>query len=249
MSATESIPCIELPNPKPMKISLPLGGELKSVMDMSKGPPTDCTLIHGLMLQLGPALAGIECYLKLLKVITALQDIDLTKPSSITGVVTAAADFAKTCLPNPIKFACTILDVVKLIIAYLKCIIEAVESVLKFQVGIDFSASDGNPVLKASLDCARNNSEASMAQIREALEAITAILGMIDPVLKVADPVLVGPVKDALKLIPETVTTLKQILGGGVALEVPGAKDPLKTLGEIRYALTNVEQVLDSVPC
>lgn len=249
MSATNDIPCIELPNPKSMKIRLPLGGTLSSVFDISKGPPADCTLIHGLMLQLAPALAGIECFLKLLNVITALQKINLTDPKTITEIINAAAKFTDTCLPQPLHFACTILDIVKLIIAYLKCIIEAVESVLKFQVGIDFNAANGNPVFKASLDCSRNNSDASMAQIKEALEGIKAILSLIDPVLKVAEPVLVGPVKDALKIIPETLTTLEQILGGSVAVGVPGTKDALKTLDEIRNTLTNIQQVLDAVPC
>ena len=87
MADSSSIPCIELPNPKPLKISLPFGGDLKSVMDISKGPPSDCTLIHGLMLQLVPALSGMECFLKVLKVVQAMTNINIDTLPEIAKAV------------------------------------------------------------------------------------------------------------------------------------------------------------------
>src|SRR6266516_1354357 len=247
MPASNSIPCIKLPNPKPLKISLPLGGELKSVMDISKGPPSDCTLIHGLMLQLAPTLAGLECFLKLVKLISALKNIS---PTTFGDIISAATDFLSTCLPVPIKFACTILDVVKLIIAYLKCVIQAVESILNFQVGINLGATDGNPILKASLNCAQNNADASTAQIKEALAAVQSLLTLIEPVLEVAEPALPGPVKDALKAIPDILAALGPILeGGGAAVGVPGTQDIVRTLDDLKSTLEQLEQTLDAIPC
>src|SRR5262249_8330750 len=152
-----SIPCIELPNPKPLKISLPFGGDLKSVIDISKGPPSDCTLIHGLMLQLAPALASMECFLKVLKVVQAMSNISVT---SLPDIAKAVGEML-ACFNVFAKIPCMIVDVLKVIIAYLKCIIEGVESIFKFQIGINFGAAAGNPVLLASLNCAQNNANAS----------------------------------------------------------------------------------------
>jgi hypothetical protein len=247
MSTADSIPCIQLPNPKPLKISLPFGADLKSVVDLSKGPPSDCTLIHGLMLQLAPALAGLECILNMLAVFSALAN--MKQPGDIMDVVKKAKKMAD-CFLFPAKILCMILDILKLIIAYLKCIIEAVESLLKFQVGIDFNAANGNPVLLASLNCAQNNATASMAQIKQALELIQPLLTVVKPIADLAASPLPGPVQDTLKIIPEVVATLKSVLdGGGAAAGVPGTKDAVKTLDEIRNTLTNIQQVLDSVPC
>src|SRR4051812_24764303 len=103
MSSGVTIPCIELPNPKPLKISLPFGTDLKSVIDISKGPPSDCTLIHGLMLQLTPALAGLECVLKVLAVIGALAKVK--QPLDILDVAKKAAELG-ACLNFAIKIPC-----------------------------------------------------------------------------------------------------------------------------------------------
>ena len=94
MSNVQTIPCIKLPSGGSFSISLPFGGQLTSVIDLSKGPPTDCTLIHGLMLQLGPALAGMQCILKLrntdaygLEGPAGLHDVMLRRRCAIAIVV------------------------------------------------------------------------------------------------------------------------------------------------------------------
>ena len=81
MATSPTIPCIKLPSGKDLKVSLPLGVELKSMVDLSKGPPTDCALIHSLMLQLMPALGGMACFLKLITVIQKALDVINSGPS------------------------------------------------------------------------------------------------------------------------------------------------------------------------
>jgi hypothetical protein len=247
MPATTDIPCIELPNPKPLVINLPFGGQLKSLADMSHGPPSDCALIHSLMLQLGPALSGLECFLKLAKIITALSKIS---PTTLGDIASAALDFTQTCIPIPLKFACTILDVVKLLVAYLKCLISAVLSVLEFQVGIDFTAAQDNPVLLASLNCAQKNVAASMDQLKEAITVIEALLSLIDPVLQIAESALPKPVQDGLKTISEVKTALETAMsGGGASVGIPGVQDTVQTLQNLKSQLEQLQGILDELPC
>jgi hypothetical protein len=52
-------PCVPFPKAKPLEIALPFGGALSSITDVSQGPPTDCALVHSLMLQLAPMLASM----------------------------------------------------------------------------------------------------------------------------------------------------------------------------------------------
>jgi hypothetical protein len=245
--ATAEIPCITLPNPKPLVINLPFGGQLKSLADMSKGPPSDCALIHGLMLQLGPALSGLECFLKLAKIIMALKNISI---NTLPDIASAAADFAQTCIPIPVKFACTILDVLKLLVAYLKCLLTAVLSVLEFQVGIDLTAAADNPVLLASLNCAQKNAAASMDQLKEAVAVVDAILSIVDPVLQIAASALPKPVQDGLKTLTKVKTALEKVVdGGGASVGVPGVEDTVKTLHDLKSQLEQLQGILDELPC
>jgi hypothetical protein len=241
------IPCIELPNPKPLKISLPFGIDLKSVLDISKGPPSDCTLIHGLMLQLAPALAGLECVLKILAVLGALAKVKT--PLDILDVAKKAADLG-ACLNFAIKIPCMIVDILKLIIAYLKCIIEAVLSLLKFQVGINLNDASGNPVLLASLNCAQNNAGASVAQLKQALAIVQPLLQLIQPIIGLAAGPLPGPARDAIKAIPDALAAIAGVLDkGGAAVGIPGTEDIIQTLNDVKHTLAVLQSALDAIPC
>jgi hypothetical protein len=246
MANVNSIPCIQLPNPGPLKISLPFGVDLKSVLDISKGPPSDCTLIHGLMLQLAPALSGLECILKMLGVFAALANIKT--PPDILDVAKKAAELG-ACLNFTVKLPCMIVDILKLIIAYLKCIIEAILSILKFRVGINFSAATGNPVVLASLNCAQNNANASTAQLKEALAIVQSLLTAIEPILDLT-PSLPGPASDALKAIPDALAAIRSALdSGGASVGVDGLQEVVDTLEKLKSTLQLLQQALDAVPC
>jgi hypothetical protein len=250
MSAAPAIPCVSIPNLKPMTINLPFGGQLTSLVDISKGPPTDCTLVHGLMLQLGPALSGLECFLKLAKIISALSSVSPTNLGALADVANSALDFVQTCVPIPIKFACTILDVLKLLVAYLKCLITAVLSVLEFQAGIDLTAAQGNPVLLASLNCAQNNAAASMGQLKDAIAVVESLLSLIQPVLDIAASALPKPVKDGLKTITDIKSALESVVSaGGASVGVPGVQDIVQTLQNLKSQLEQLQGILDELPC
>src|SRR5690242_5977086 len=90
-----------LPSPKPLKITLPSGGTLPGLADMSKGIPTDCAYSFNLLLQLGPMLASMECLLKILKFLKPVTELlkPLTKlqPPS-PGVILDFANAVKDIL-------------------------------------------------------------------------------------------------------------------------------------------------------
>lgn len=239
--ATDQGPiCVPFPKPRSLKIRLPFGGSLDSIVDISKGPPTDCTLIHGLMLQLSPTLAGMECFFKVLKFIKTVKE--LTNPADIIGAAAGVGE----CLNVFVKIPLMIVDILKLIIAYLKCIIEAVRSVLAFQVGINLGDTEGNPAVSLSLDCAQDNAAASMAQLREILVAIQPLLQLVGTLLGLAEGPLPDPAKKALKAIPEVVSALDPILaGGGVTASVPGAQDTIQTLDDLKNTLEQLQDSLD----
>jgi len=244
MANNQAIPCIEFPQAAPMKIRLPFGSELKSIMDLSKGPPTDCTLIHGLMLQLAPALSGMECFLKLFNVIAALQDISV---KNFPKIIDAAKEMAK-CLSFAVGIPLMIIDILKLIIAYLKCIIEATLSLLKFQSGINLSAAQGNPVLQHSLGCAQKNAAISTAQLKEALALVQPLLHFIQPILSMAEGPLPASAQEALQTIPEVLATIGRLLeGGGVSVGVPGVQDIIFSLENLKNTLQHLHATLEAL--
>jgi hypothetical protein len=245
MSNGQTIPCIQLPPGGSFSITLPFGGQLTSVIDLSKGPPTDCTLIHGLMLQLGPALAGIQCILKLLKVVTALTKIS---PTSLGDIISAATDFVAHCVPLPITFACTILDIIRLLIKYLKCIISAILSILEFKVGIDLNAAKDNPVLLLSLQCAQGNADGSITSLKDALLIIDSLLTLIQPILEAAESVLPDSIKQGLNTISEIKSTLDSIVqAGGVSVGIPGVQDIVQTLQGFQNDLQELDATVTTV--
>src|ERR1700674_4974257 len=78
-------PCseIRLPKPSPIKVTLPGGGTLSAISDLSKGIPTDCAMTFSLLMQIGPFLASIECLVKVLKLIQPLIDVVTALPNPI----------------------------------------------------------------------------------------------------------------------------------------------------------------------
>jgi hypothetical protein len=250
MSNTQIIPCIELPDLPPMNITLPFGVQLNAVADFSKGPPSNCTLIQSLMVQLSPALAGMACIFKMLKVFLELSKITnpLNVPSGIVNVAKAATELAE-CFLFPAQIVCMIVGILKMIISFLLCIIEAVESLLNFRLGIDFSLTAGNPTLLATLTCAQNNADASSAQLRQALLLIEPLLIAIQPILSMA-PSVPGPINDVIKAIPNAIASIRAALdGGSVSVAVPGAEGPLQVLQTIRADLSEFQAALAAIPC
>src|SRR5262249_23599184 len=141
-------------------------------------------------------------------------------------------------------------DVLKLLVAYLKCLLSAVLSVLEFQVGIDLTAAQDNPVLLASLNCAQKNAAASMDQLKEAIAIVDAILSLIDPVLQIAQTALPKPVQDGLKTLTKVKTALESaVSGGGTSVGLPGVEDTVQTLHNLKSQLEQLQGILEEIPC
>jgi hypothetical protein len=219
-------PCIPFPKGKTLSISLPIGVELRSLVDISQGPPTDCALAQSLMLQIMPTLGGMACVLKVLKVIAALKNVfkdspPYINPGALPDFATAIADMAD-CLGivlGPLPICSMVKDILRVIIAYINCMIEAVESILEFQVGIDLNSAEGNPVLLATLECAQENAATAMGGLMEGMQGIMPLMEMINMVLGIVgvDPIVVElsaetPSLASLTEIDEALDSVKQVV-------------------------------------
>jgi hypothetical protein len=234
---TNLLPCVEVPKAKPLTVSLPFGGELKSMIDPSLGPPTDCTLAHSLMLQLTPMLASMACLFKVLNVIAKIKDF-ANNPLNVTnaGKVVDAIDDMAGCLDivlGPVPIVCMVVGILKLILAYINCMIEAVESLLNFQLGIDLNAANGNPVLLDSLICAQKNANASMESLNQGMQGIQPLIQLVNMSLSI-----VGQDEIVLPDMSASTPTAAELLDGA---------DPLAPVKSVRDVLQTVLEALEPI--
>jgi len=233
------LPCVEVPKPEPLTVSLPFGGELRSMIDISQGPPTDCALAHSLMLQLTPMLASMACVFKILNVVAALKDFvsNPLNPTNAGKVADAIGDMTG-CLDivlGPCPIVAMVRDILKLILAYINCMIEAVESLLNFQLGIDLNAANGNPVLLDTLICAQNNANASMESLNQGMQGIQPLMQLVNMCLSI-----VGQDEIVLPDMSASTPTAAELLEGA---------DPLEPVKAVRDVLQTALEVLEKVPC
>ena len=234
MSATFEIPCPEFPDVSAdLKVTLPFG-ELKAFRDFTQGLPTDCTMSFNLLLQIQPLLASMACMLKILNVIGKLKGFFDAGPNPFemakkAGEVAAAIADVGTCLPPAmfLSLFITIKDILLIIINFLLCLISQLESILNFQLGLDFAAAEGNPALTATLKCAQENAQRSA-------EHLTASIGPIQPLL-------------------DMVSMIAGIVGLNIALPPlsgtfqPGA-DMAEGVTKLKESVQSLKQVVDSIP-
>lgn len=177
-------PCSVIPQIPPISIPTPFGVELKSIVDPSKGPPSDCALVHSLMLQLTPMLAGFSCILKVLNLVAAIKKALTATPPLIGGIsdLTSAIEKMADCigLVNPAPWLGMIKGILQMILAYIGCLIQGFESIRHLKVGIDLNAEGGTPVLLNTLSCAGSNADTSLAALMSAMEPIQPLLQMLD---------------------------------------------------------------------
>jgi hypothetical protein len=216
-----------------LKVTLPFG-ELKAFRDFTQGLPTDCTMTFNLLLQIQPLLASMACLLKILNVIGKLKEFFDAVPSptemasKAVGVVTAITDLG-VCLPPGIFLSLflTIKEILQIIINFLLCLISQLESILKFQAGIDFGAAEGNPTLTATLQCAQENAQRSA-------EHLAASIGPIQPLLDMVS-MIAGIVGLSITLPPLSATFQ------------PGA-DMAEGVTKLKESVEMLKQVVDSIP-
>jgi len=219
--------CSPLPKFDPITIPLPFGGVLTSITDPSKGPPTDCTLVHSLMLQIMPMLAGLTCLLRVLNVISAIEKSTKATPPIVGGVpdILDAIAKMKSCFGffDPTNILAMIKAILRMILGYLGCLINAFESIRNFKVGIDLNAEGGTPVLINTLDCANNNADTSLASMLAALGAIQPLMDLLD---------MIGGI-------------VGQDLGLPKLSAFQGGDDPLQPLIDFRDTL---QEITDKIP-
>ena len=201
-------PCkdMKLPEPSPLKITLPTGGSINALTDISKGIPTDCSMIFNLMLQIAPFLAATECLFKLLGLIAPLIDVvkGLGPPpdpiklgSAIPKFLKAAADLAPCLLVvTGAPLIPFLRDLLCLIIKFLNCFIGQMKSLLAVMQGItlqlDAATAAGNTELQRTLECAQENAATSAQHLTKSIEPIGVILQLAAPLMGLAG---VGPIE------------------------------------------------------
>lgn len=228
--------CIEVPKAEPLKISLPFGGQLRSIVNPGMGPPSDCDVVHGLLLQITPMMASMTCLLAVLKVVQAIKDATTATPPLIGGVqgIIDAIDMMTDCLGVliPINMCTMIKDILRLIIAYLNCMISALESILNFQIGIDLNAAQGDPVLLAYLECAQENAQRSMEGMMASMQGLEPLFELINTALSIVGEDPIEP--------PDLAVATPTLAG------LAGDQDPLEPIKTIVQVL---ETIADALPC
>jgi hypothetical protein len=206
-----------------------MGIELKALVDPSKGPPTNCAVVHSLLLQLMPLLSGLTCILKMLKVLEVMKSFfeSPLNPQKAVDVVTAMGDLASCfLLVDPIKICQMIKAILQMLLSYLQCVLDAIKSIMDFQIGIDLNSAQGNPVLLGTIECAQDNAAISLQQLQEAMAFITPLMSLLDPLLKIAN----------LEL---TLPSIGDLAG----------QDAQQTVDTLQDAVDTLRQVIDSIPC
>jgi len=226
-------PCadLKLPSPSPLKITLPTGGSINALTDISKGIPTDCSMIFNLMLQISPFLAATECLFKLLGLIAPLIDVvkalgpppdPIKLGSAIPKFVKAAADLAPCLLVvTGAPLIPFLRDLLCLIIKALNCFLGQMKSLLGVMKGItlqlDAAQSSGNTELVRTLQCAQDNAATSADHLTKSIEPIGVILKLAAPLMGLAG---IGPIElpsigseTDIESLQEVVRTLQGVVG------------------------------------
>jgi len=229
-----SIPCVELPQITIPNLTLLGGAELNGFLDFSQGTPTNCKLTFNLMLQLAPLLASMACLLKILNVIGKLQAfIEAAKPpflklpDTIPDLLAAIGELSE-CIPLfaiP-QMLIMIKGMLGLIINFLLCFISQLEELVKFQVSIDLTAAEGNPVLRDTLLCAQANAQTSIDNLLLSLQPIQPLLNMVTIVASIAQ-------------LPISLPNLSALTA---------TQDLAQTITGLKQSIAAIQQVIDSIP-
>ena len=223
-----NIECPKVPKiPKIPDINILGMANLKGFLDFSMGTPKDCTLSINLMLQLAPLLASMTCLLKMLAVLQAMKDGLTSDPPDFLAPLPKLGElvecFAAISWPT---IAITIKAVLELVINFLSCFIDQLKSLLTFQASIDLSSAEGNPVLRASLECARENAQNSIDNLMLSLEPIKPLFDMSKS--------LAGVVGMELELPDVT--------------ELSKASGKVEVIGDIEKVTGKLKKTIESLP-
>lgn len=212
---------------------------LSSFSDISKGIPTDCAMTFSLLLQLAPFLASIDCIVKVLNFIqTAVNVIkSISNPLSIITaipkIVEAAAPVIECALSfTPVGLIPFIKDLLCLILKFLKCFLEQMQSLLRIMTQIESQLSAataaGNTDLITLLNCAQTNAQTQAAHFTAAIQPLSVILELAGTLMQIVGvkpislPAMGGQtdlasLQEVVQIIQELVLTIQAVtdaLGG-----------------------------------
>lgn len=198
--ATPRCEDISLGEPGNVKLNLPTGGTIKGIGDVTKGIPTNCSLNISLLLQLGPILANLECFVRVLKLIKPLIDVIKGLPfppvKAIQDFGEAATEVAECIVKftTPAGMLPFVKDILCLIIRILNCMLDQMNSLLALmeKLTISFAAADGNAVQQELLKCAQENAQRAATAQLNAVEPVMVILEIAAPIFEIAQ---VGPIE------------------------------------------------------
>jgi hypothetical protein len=194
--------CAEIALPEPAKVSLklPTGSEIKGIGDITQGIPTSCSLNFSLLLQLGPILANLECFIRVLKLIKPLIDIVKGLPfppvKAIKDFAVAAEQVAEciVSLTTPLGMIPFVKDILCLIIRILRCLLDQMKSLVALmeKLSLAMIAADGNATEQALIQCAMDNAQRSANAQLQAVEPVMVLLQIAAPIFEIAQ---VGPIE------------------------------------------------------
>lgn len=182
---------LKIPVGTPLKITLPSGASMQSLVDMSKGIPNDCSMSFNLMLQMAPLLAAMECPMKILKLLKPLIDIVQGLPvppaSAVEEFVEAATELAP-CFLAIAAIPAFVMDILKLIRALLNCLLGQIRTVRNLMNGLSLRLADAanNPAVLESLQCQQDNAVASMQSLTQAIDPIAGVLTLVSSIAGIA---------------------------------------------------------------
>jgi hypothetical protein len=227
---------IALPEPGKVSLQLPTGGSIKGIGDVTKGIPTNCSLNVSLLLQLGPILANLECFIRVLKLIKPLIDIVKGLPFPPVKAISDFAEAAKEVTECIMAFTTPggigpfVRDILCLIIRILTCLVQQMDSIVSVMEGLSLkiAAAEGNAVEQELLKCAQENAQRAATAQLQAVEPVMVILQVAAPLLELAQ---VGAIEipafdgvegaeqmrgfvDTMQQLVETLELAAKIVGG-----------------------------------
>ena len=109
-----------------------------------------------------------------------------------------------------------------LILNFLACVLEQIDSILKFRATIDLSSAEGNPAMQQSLTCAQASADAAMGNMLVSLKPLAPIMQSVSLIAGIAMP--------GLKL-PDLASISAD--GSDVEKTVAGLESMVKTLRDL----------------
>lgn len=181
---------IRLPLPTPLKVELPFGGSMQAFVDMSKGIPNDCSMNFNLMVQIAPLLAALECPMRMLKllqplikIIESVSKLQPPSPKLLIDFGEAAAELS-TCFIALGKVPLMIMDLLRLVRSVLNCLLGQLKTLRDLMNGLAlrFGEAEGNPDLRASIECAQQNAAVQAQALTSSIDPIAGVIALVSTV-------------------------------------------------------------------